>query len=329
MSPMELVLWSLLAIVSVIASAMCSGVEIGCYTLNRVRLDLRSHRQPPDVPARIIQRELERPDRLLSTLLISNNIVNYTGALATTALFEATGQPDGVVAVLNTCVLAPVLFVLGEAFPKEFFRGQADRLTYVFARPLAAVRLTLTFTGVLPLVRFVTSVVERAAGLPPEHISDARQRIALLLKEGAGHGVLSESQVTLVDRALLFQSVTVGDEMVPWSAVRAIPADSDRARVPRLIGDAAHARIPVVDRRGRVTGVLRQLDLHTRPDAPLAQLVTPPVRLLKSTSVHDALVKMRESKARLAIVEDDQGRPVGIVTTKDLVEPLTGELADL
>ena len=137
--------------------------------------------------------------------------------------------------------------------------------------------------------------------------------------------------------------------MVPWSLVRTVPLDADRARAFKIIGPSRHARVPVVgaiermeESRGRregdaragagrttwgVVGVLEQIDLYLRPEASIAELVKPVVRLKRAMRVREALLWLREHRCGRGIVEDEQGRPVGIVTARDLVEPLTGELA--
>lgn len=330
MTTFELALWWTLMLVALTASSCFSGVEVGCYTLNRVRLDLRAGRTSrPDRAAHVLKSELEQPDRLLAALLIGNNIVNYLGALAMTTLLETGGRTPGQVAVITTLVLTPVLFVFGEALPKELFRVEADSLTYRFARVLSGMRIVLTLTGVLPLARVMSRAIEVAAGLKAEHISDARQRVAALLKEGAGQGELSEAQVSLVDRALVFGRVRVSDEMVRWAKVRSVPLECSRVQAMRAIGSVSHARIPVVNKAGVVVGVLHQADLHTRPDQSVAQLMTPPVRVKAQTPARDALLAIRRARTGVAIVEDASGRPVGLVTIKDLIEPLTGEIADL
>lgn len=329
MSTTETIAWLALMLLGIGASACFSGVEVGCYSLNRLRLNLRARRTPPDYAARMLHAEIDKPDRLLSTLLIGNNAVNYLAALAVTALLESTGRGPGWIAAVNTLLLTPMVFVLGEAVPKELFRVEADRLTYLFAPPLSALRWLLTVTGVLPLVSGVIRLTEKLAKLKREDISDARQRIAMLISEGAGSGALSESQTTLVDRALVLKRVRVGDEMVPWSKVRSIPADAGAAAAIRIIGPRSHARVPVLDRAGRVAGFVRQVDLHTRAHEPLSALLTPPVKLTRQMPVLEGLLMLWQSRSGVGVVEDAAGRPVGLVTARDLVEPLTGELSDL
>jgi CBS domain containing-hemolysin-like protein len=321
--------WWVVVILCVLASALCSGMELGVYSVNRVRLDLRAARTPPDTSARILRAELDKPARVLATLLISNNIVNALAAEGSTRLLGMAGHSTLVVAAITTFVLSPVLFIAGDALPKELFRVEADRLVPVLARPLRWVRVLLTLTGVVPLVQVFSTLLERVLKLPADAGGDARQRIALLLKEGVGHGVLSESQVTLVDRALAFHGVRVADEMTPWSDVKVLPLSGERSRLLEIIGTSRHAHFPSVDRSGKVAGVIQQLDLYTQTKKSTQELVITVPRVRPSTPAREALAQLRQKRARLAIVEDASGRPLGIVTAKDLVEPLTGELAGL
>lgn len=321
--------WWIAVILAVLASSLCSGLELGVYSVNRVRLDLRAARTPPDRAARTLKSELERPARVLATLLIANNVVNAVAAEGTARLLGMSGYSTTIVAIITTCILSPVLFIAGDALPKELFRVEADKLVPMLAAPLRWVRGLFTITGVLPLVQLFSGLLERVLRLPADSADDARQRIALLLKEGAGHGVLSESQVTLVDRALAFHGVRVADEMTPWSDVKVLPASAERSRLLELVGPSEHAFFPCVDRAGKVVGVIRQLDLFTQTKKSGAELVIPVPRVRPHTPAREALSQLRQKRTRIAIVEDAVGRPVGIVTAKDLVEPLTGELAGL
>jgi CBS domain containing-hemolysin-like protein len=312
---------------TIIASALCSGIETGCYSVNRVRLNLRAERAGGvDLAARIIRAELARPERLLATLLIGNNIVHFLSAEFMHGFLHPFGLGEGAQAAINTVVIAPVIFILGEAVPKELFRIRAEQLTYQCSRLLSVLRFSLTLTGVLALVRWFVGTAERLAGLSSAGVDDARQQIGTLLKEGASGGVLSESQVTLLDRALAFAGVTAGDEMTPWAKVRALPADADHARAVRLLRDVPHARLPVIDRYGKVVGVVRQVDLHLSPRSTVGQVMTPIIRLRKGVPVPQALRMLAAARARMGVVEDEAGLPLGIVTTRDLVEPLTGRL---
>jgi CBS domain containing-hemolysin-like protein len=102
--------------------------------------------------------------------------------------------------------------------------------------------------------------------------------------------------------------------------VRAIPADVTRERAMTLIGTVPHARLAVVDRSGRVVGMLRQIDLHLKPEAVPASLLVQPARLTRDMRIRAALTAVMESAAKIGVVQDAAGRPIGLVTPKDLVE---------
>lgn len=321
--------WGLL-IVGLLGSALCAGAEIGAYSVNRVRLHLAAERPAPSRSARILKAEIEHPDRLLLTLLVAVNIFGAMMAQGATGLIAEAGYSTLQNILINVAVLTPVTLILAEALPKELFRLEADRWMYVLARPLVWWRSILTWTGILAVMLWISRTVERLAGLSGgsgESLGDARQRIASLLKETASQGTLSEAQNTLVDRALRLRQATVGDEMLLWSQVRAIPVEWDRAKIVKIGGTIQHARVPVVDRKGRVVGVLRLIDVYTHADRPIQALLAQPVRLTESQKVPAALDLVRKSEARMGIVEKD-GKPVGLVTSKDLVEPITGALPD-
>ncbi len=146
-----------------------------------------------------------------------------------------------------------------------------------------------------------------------------------MLKEGAAQGALSASQATLVERALAMRGATVADEMVPWHRVHTLPIDTDPGRVKSLLGRQRHTYYPVVDRRGRVVGVLWQPSVVLEPGRRLGEILKDPARLAPGVPVLEAIAMVRGSAAQVGIVERG-GRPLGMVTEKDLVEPLTGEI---
>jgi CBS domain containing-hemolysin-like protein len=178
------------------------------------------------------------------------------------------------------------------------------------------------------LVRVVVRGVNRLlGGEPGAALATApRDRVLTLLKDTTG--VLSESQAGMLDRAVAFQQATVAEEMVPWPRVRTIPSDWTREQAARLLSREWHTYWPVVERRGpggsqRVIGVLRHQDLFLRPGVAPAALVIPPARLPARMRLYEAALRLREAQAPVGIVEDG-GRPVGLVTLADLIEPLTG-----
>lgn len=332
MSPVETIAWTLVGAAGLAGSFICSGLETGFYSMNRVRLDVRAARIPPDRAARFLKDGVEHPDRIITTLLIGNNVFGYLAALAAAALLEGRGHEGASLIIIDMLVLTPLLLIFCEALPKEMFRVEADRLTYRFAWALSLMRRTFAAVGLLPLVvGTARAVARRAARRAGAHADESalpaepRRRIEALLKEGAAQGTLSASQATLVERALAMRGATVADEMVPWHRVQLLPLDIERGRLVAFLTREAHAHYPVIDRRGRVVGVLWQPSVFLDPTLPLGELLREPARLPPALPVLEAIALVRASSARVGIIERG-GRPLGMVTEKDLVEPLTGEI---
>lgn len=324
----EMMLWWAILIVAVLGSAMTSAIETASYALNHVRLTLRLGRTPPEEAAVRLREELGRPDRILSTVIVVNNVCTYLVALAVAGVLRQDEGDSPLLSLLTDIfVITPVLLLFGEALPKELARVEADRLAYVLVYPLWFMRKALTYCGVLPAITLINRWARSLLGdqEAPEGISDSRQRMSALLREGAVAGVLSESQSSLMERALTLGGSRVEDQMLPWSQVRVAHEGWDRARLTQTLSAWKHSQVPVLDRKGKVVGVLRRIDLFLHPQAKPAELIKECVRLSPRAGIREALRTLAEHGQRVAIVEQG-GRPVGFLTTNDLFEPLIGEL---
>ncbi|MEM1185018.1 MAG: CNNM domain-containing protein [Planctomycetota bacterium] len=319
--------WILLALAGLAGSAMWSGMETGLYCVSRVRLAVRS-RGTGGVASRsrAVVHELERPDRVLATILLGNNVCNYLGTLGLTAVLEGRGLGTLSMVVLQVLVLTPLLLVFGESLPKELFRVNADALTPRLAGVLRLTRLLATYTGVLPLVTVFATFAARLAGAKTSDLSrPGREKFAELLGESVSEGAISEEQARLAERALAFGRRCVRDEMVPWSRVDAVSASWTRERVVHATARAPHTRVPVVGGAGEVVGIADRLALHVAPDAEVADVVSEPVWLDPESKLRDALSDLRAAGTPIGLV-GRPGRPLGLVTVKDLIEPLTGDM---
>lgn len=155
MTPVEILGWSLVMLAGLAGSAMWSGTETGFYCLSRVRLDVRLHRHGDRAAVRV-RDELSDPNRLLSTILLGNNLCNYAGTLGLTMLLEGSGLSDGATIALQMVVLTPLLLVFGESLPKEVFRLNADSWPYALSPVIKFVRTVATVVGVLPAAMFIS-----------------------------------------------------------------------------------------------------------------------------------------------------------------------------
>jgi CBS domain containing-hemolysin-like protein len=223
--------------------------------------------------------------------------------------------------------MIPLLFIFGEVLPKDLFRTHTDTWTYRYSLPLILSDRLLWWTGIVPLVSSVGNLASKILSSETSIEPSPRRKFGLLFKEGLGGGVLSDEQATLADRVLAMQTLTVQSEMVPWTRVSCIGENIPTKRRSSALSETSHTRIPVVNAKGMIVGVLPVLSALLKPEMPTSKLVLEPLYLTPETKVQDALQKLRESGKEMAIVSQNRESPLGIVTLKDLVEPIVGELA--
>ena len=327
MTALSLTSWLLLMLVGFAGSAMYSGLETGAYSLNRVRLEIYHHQQ--ERAALILRWLLDRPTVLLTTLLIGNNITNYLGTGALAVILDGYGFSDWQAVILNTLIVTPMLFVFGETLPKDLFAAHADWLMYRLTRVLEWSRRLFTWTGLVPLIGGITRVLmsrmSSDGNAGPFH---PRRQVEVLVKESVGYGLLSDDQSAMVARVLDLGNRRVRDEMTRWAQVQTVNIQDDADALWDLANRTSRTRFPVLE-EGRVVGILNIMDVLRcgREHCPsVREVMQPIVQLPASMPLRRGLTELQRRKAALAVVMDAQNEPVGLVTVKDLVEPVTGEL---
>jgi len=300
-----------------------SGIETGIYALNRVRLRVRA--EEGDRRAQRVLRLILQPQRTISTILIGNHTANYAATFFCMALLVSAFEVEDV-ELVNTLVLTPFLFVFGEILPKDAFRMRADTLVYRWSRPLAIA--CVVFRPAALLLRWfghVSRALPRT-GAPVDAIL-SRDRLGELVKEVAEDGVLTEEQERMVRNVLRVSSIPVRDAMVGLAQVATVPEGFTRDQVVAASASGSHTRIPVrASATGRFIGFVHLLDLLYRPDAGPADLVREAPAIREDVTVEQALNSLRRHRQTMGFVTDGAGRTRGIVTVKDLVEEVSGEL---
>ncbi len=330
LSALAIAMWFVLALIGVIASAIFSGQETGIYCLNRVRLHLRAHRGHG--AAGILREMVHHPNRLLVTLLIGNNMVNYLASFAIAVLLAASGMNDWEQVAVNAAILTPLLFVFAEVLPKDVFARYTDGLSYFFARPIRYLQIVFTCMGLLPLVAAFSRWLSRV--LDSQEISGAamhpRRTVTHLMREGVGQGLLSAHQSAFIERVLHPTEQTVADAMMHWPQVHKLRDNQPAEAVWALANRVPYSRFPLVNANGSIMGIVNVFDvLLNDPDncPPLASLATEALNLPPDIHLRDALIHLQKAQVHMGIVRNEAGKPLGIVTLKDLVEPITGDLA--
>jgi len=226
----------------------------------------------------------------------------------------------------NILILTPILFIFGEIVPKDTFRMRSETLVYRWSRPLAVAYVVLwPVAWALRWLGRVSRALPRGGSAADAMLS--RDRLKDLIHEVAEDGVLTQEQRRMVRNVMRVSSIPVRDAMVPLSEVDSVPAGFTREELIAVSGRGGHTRVPVsgADRR-RLECVASVLDLVFGPEAAPEDLVREAPVIPEFETVERALRTLRSGRHSMGFVAGADGRTLGIVTVKDLVEEVSGEL---
>ena len=322
------------ALVGIAIAALANGMETGIYRVNRVRLRLRA-----DAGSR-------RAGLLLGLLgdvrgLIITCLIGYNGGVYLATYFVATlvgrrWQTAVSAEAVTTAILTPIFFVFTDLAPKSLFTYEADRLMYRLAPVLKGAYTVLRTILLVPALKGVSTLVLRIGGAPRAgdplaNPFQPRQRLRALLAEGAAEGVITSYQDQLVEKVLELRDRQVRQAMIPLAKAAAVNIAARRPELIEQLRQHSYSRLPVwEDRREHIVGIAHIRDVLAADESLDLRTVMNPdvVTLPADMPVGQALFRMRRKRAAMAVVEDARGRALGIVTIKDLVEEIVGELPE-
>lgn len=318
----------LAALFCLLASGFYSGSEMGMYSLNRIRARLRAGNGEPS--ARLLLGLASERQETVLAILLWQNVCGYLLTVTTAAWLSSTFTDTRHVEFYSAAILSPLIFVFGDVVPKNWFQASSDRLMYAAAWILRPSVLAFRYTGILWVLQRLSRLAAKLVG----EDSDAdwlgqRGEIVGLLREGAAEGVLTEEQTEIVERVMRLSSVRVGEIMIPARRVVALPIDANRALFEHVVRTSNYSRMPVIGRdRRSVVGIVNVYEvLADEEKGGIDKWVRSTLTLSASETAAGALVQLQRARATMAIVADRQRGFVGILTLKDVVEEIFGELA--
>jgi CBS domain containing-hemolysin-like protein len=181
----------------------------------------------------------------------------------------------------------------------------------------------LTVCGAVPLLVWLGDIAVRRFRLAPSEVVDARMRVVELLRES--RGAVDERQVAMAGRVLELSRRGVGALMTPWKRVASVADDALPQVVRETLRTRPRASYPVIDMDGACVGVVTSIDLLVEPDASPASIARKPVLVPASLPGLQALRLMREAGVSIAVVIDGRA-PIGVVSVRDVLEPVLGRL---
>jgi CBS domain containing-hemolysin-like protein len=308
-----------------LCSAFFSASETAFSSVNRIKLKHLASRGNKRA-ARALKLA-ESYDKLLSAVLIGNNVVNIASSALATLLFVGFFGSAGV--SLATLVMTVLVLLVGEISPKTLAKEAPEQFA-MFSAPVLGVLIRL----LSPVNRLITRWKQFILTLfrVQADRSVTEEEFLTFVGEVRQEGGINEQEEDMIRQAIEFDDLTANDIFTPRVDVAAVSADDPAETVERKFCDTGYSRLPVYEGSiDRITGVILLKDFHYRVinrGQPLASIVKPVTFISKSMKIAKLLKTMQEKKSHMAVLVDEFGGTVGIITIEDIVEELVGEIWD-
>ena len=316
--------------VLVLFSAMFSATETAFTSLNRIKL--RKLAEEGDRRAAKANRLLDNYEKLLTTILVGNNLVNITASSLSTVLFtRLVGAEVG--AIYATVIMLIVILACGEITPKCMAKARPEGFALRITPVISAISTVLTpLTWIFEKIsQTVTDRVVRKNGEVPTLTED---ELVLMVDEIREEGTLEEEESQLIKSAIRFDDKTVDSILTPRVDVTAIEKGSTMEETRNVFLQSGFSRLPVYDGTiDKIIGVVYSKDFFARyflvgRDESIRPIVRRVRFIPESTTLAKALDEIQRSTVQMLVVVDDYGGTVGIVALEDILEELVGEIWD-
>ncbi len=312
----------------ILLSAFFSSAETSMTAANRIHI--RSLAEQGNKRAIILEKVISNSGKMLSTILIGNNIVNIAASsLATTFTIKVLGNMYIGVA---TGVMTLLVLLFGEITPKTIATLQADRLALAYARPVYWLMTILTpvifIVGKLAGgILFVLRIDPNARqGTITEH------ELRSMVNASQENGVIEREEKQMIYNVFDFGDSTAKDVMIPRIDMTFIDVESTYKELMDIFKEDMHTRFPVFeDNTDNVIGIINIKDLLLYPENEefsIRKILREPYFTYEYKRTTDLMMEMRKASVNLAIVLDEYGSTAGLVTLEDLLEEIVGEIRD-
>lgn len=318
---------SIIILLLLACSALISGSEVAYFSL--MPAEISELKEKGSGRHKLAAENLEKPERLLATILISNNFVNIGIVILSSfvlgSIVDFTGSPV-VEFLVNVVIITFLLLIFGEIIPKVYANYFSVRFALLMAMPLSV--LDKIFSPLVFILVSTTSTVNRRMANKRKNISMTDLSDALDLTTGV---VTDEKKI--LEGIVRFGNLEVSEIMRPRMDVVAIDLETKQEELLGVITDSEYSRIPVYKENfDHVEGILYVKDLlpllYKNKKLKWQNLIRPPFFVPENKKINDLLLEFQQKKIHLAIVVDEYGGTEGIVTLEDILEEVVGEITD-
>lgn len=314
-------------LVMVILSGMFSASETAFSTAQKARLQAMA--DDGEERAGKVLKFLDRYERILSTILIGNNIVNITGATLGTILFSSLIANNDVANTVSTVVVTVVVLIFGEITPKTIAKERPEKAAMGFYPFIVfcyyvLFPFNLVFSGWKKLMGKIFRFKKEASYTEEELIN--------IVENAENEGEIEAHESELIRSAIEFEDSEVIDIMIPRVNVVAVDIEDNNEEIYNTYIESGYSRLPVYkDTIDNIVGIIHEKDFYKfmhDGESDISKIIQKTLCVPSSMKISSVLREIQHNKVHLAIVVDEFGGTMGIVTLEDVLEELVGEIYD-
>lgn len=317
-------------IILLILSSLFSCSETAFLSVSKIKI--RTFAEEGNKKAKLVESLLDDQDRLLSAILVGNNLVNIGASSLTTATIMAIFGDGAQTVAIATGVVTLCILIFGEITPKSLATQNADKLVFALA---PFIRFVCVITKpVVFVLNIITGFIIKLLGGNQEHgPSLTEEELKTIVTVGHEEGVLEKEEKEMIHNVFEFGETEIKEIMTPRIHVESLPDDCTYDELMNVYHDAQYSRYPIHDESfDEIIGVLNMKDLLfidiDKEHFDVKKYMRETFVVYEFNQVNDVFASMRKEHATLAIVLDEYGVMSGIVTFEDIVEEIVGEIDD-
>ena len=309
-------------------SAFFSSAETALTTVNKIRM--RSLADDGNKRAKVVLKLTENPGKMLSAILIGNNIVNLSASSLTTTI--AIGFGADIAVAIATGIITVLILIFGEITPKTVATIHSEKLSLVYAYPIHFIKVVLTPISFLIniLARIILFVLRVDPNAKPDAMTEDELRTIVEVSHESG--VIEEEEREMINNVFDLGDAKAKDVMVPRVNVVFANVESSYEELIDIFREHKFTRLPVYEETtDNVIGTINMKDLllyNHKEDFHIREVLREAYFTYEHKVVSELLVEMREASYNIAIVLDEYGETAGLITLEDILEEIVGEIHD-
>lgn len=335
---MEVSSYFIILLVLLVLSALFSAAETSFTAISDIKFNKLAGENPRNF--KYLEKLLKQPGKMLTTILVGNNIVNILSSIISTIIFMKIliGLGSHNIAantLIITLIMTTLILIFGEITPKTIAIRNPEKISLHSSRFIYVV--SILFYPIIRVLNLISKLVIRLTGGTKldKGTLVTEEEIKILINMGRKEGVLEEDEEKMLNSIIEFGDIIVREIMTPRTDIVAVEEYTSPRKVVDLIRRDGHSRIPVYKEKiDNITGLIYAKDLLSVPEEELEKasflkdLLREPYFVPETKKIDEVLSEMRAKKKHLAIVVDEYGGTSGLVTIEDILEEIVGDIKD-